>query len=132
MHGSLVLHTAAASRYRVPARLLADAVVKCDLKLLPHPVNFSAESFCACENWRRHRATPRRCAADMPVSLSGFLHMQILIMSDWQKRDYTHHSNFAAAIRGYTNEANVSFSLIFKEYFKYLMFKLKMSKNKLI
>ena len=129
MHGSLVLHTAAASRYRVPARLLADAVVKCDLKLLPHPVNFSAESFCACENWRRRH---RRCAADMPVSLSGFLHMQILIMSDWQKRDYTHHSYFAAAIRGYAMHANVSFSLIFKVYFKYFVFELKMTKNKLI
>ena len=36
---------AALLRYRVPAGSHADAALKCDLELLAHPVNFSAESF---------------------------------------------------------------------------------------
>ena len=65
MHDSLVLHTLALPSLVVPALpaarevalgalmllplqgacVAADAALKCDLELLVHPVNFSAESF---------------------------------------------------------------------------------------
>ena len=52
MHDSLVLHTLAlptlGALMLLPlqgACVAADAALKCDLELLVHPVNFSAESF---------------------------------------------------------------------------------------
>ena len=69
MHDSLVLHTLALPSLVVPALpaarevalgalmllplqgacVAADAALKCDLELLVHPVNFSAESFFFAE-----------------------------------------------------------------------------------